>query len=615
MQYCTLLTYLNNSVFRLCQKLQTITLPPNLKEIGSGSLGWCGLRSITIPNSVVKIHHWSSQDGGAFTGSLYSVTINPESNLEIIGTESFVSSKIKSIFIPKKVTELYGSCFHNVFLDEIIIDAENQKFKSDKLSIYGGVNNDTLVYVSSKFTGNYVVENFVSKIGASCFADCKLSSITFHENVSSIGGYCFADSSLVEIVLPKKVVTVGNYVFRGCQQLRSVTLSNATTTIYSGAFYNCISLTRIVFPSTLASIGESVFYGCKNLVIDSSQNSNFNYDNQMLLSNKKTTIIEFFGNDVNLEITAPPETTTIGARTFMNKKLKTIKFQGNSLRYIGEYCFSQSTIQSITFPDSLNNLGKGCFENCLFLTSISFANSCPLTVISEICFNGCKNLQIITLSGSITTIKAYAFCNCYSISDIGIRGTQVSNIEIFCFMNSGITKFSSSNKITFGYGAFSNSNIAEVNILADSISEECFKNCTMLTSLTLNEGITTIYESAFRDCVSLSSFTIPASIRQIRSYAFMGCTSLKTVTLSLNSQISEINGGIFADCPLLQSIKLDANDKQYRFANGALTYYNETKIITFIPSSDIQTFVVPAAMEKNRFIFFLCMYQFSQSYI
>ena len=110
MQYCTLLTYLNNSVFRLCQKLQTITLPPNLKEIGSGSLGWCGLRSITIPNSVVKIHHWSSQDGGAFTGSLYSVTINPESNLEIIGTESFVSSKIKSIFIPKKVTELYGSC-------------------------------------------------------------------------------------------------------------------------------------------------------------------------------------------------------------------------------------------------------------------------------------------------------------------------------------------------------------------------------------------------------------------------------------------------------------------------------------------------------------------------
>ena len=389
--------------------------------------------------------------------------------------------------------------------------------------------------------------------------------------------------------------------------MQSITLSNSTTTIYNNAFYNCISLTKIVFPSTLTNIGESVFYGCKKLDIDSNQNTNFNYYSQMLLSNRKTTIIEFFGNDINLEITAPPEATTIGARTFMNKNLKTIKFQGNLLSRIGEECFSQSTIQTISLPDSLNNLGASCFENCQSLTSISFSNSCPLTVIPENCFKDCKNLQILTLPTSITTIKANAFLNCYSISDIGLSGTQVSNIENYCFMNSGVTTFISSNKITLGYGAFTNSNIAEVNIFAESISEECFKNCTMLTSLTLNEGTTTIFESAFRDCVSLALFTIPASIKLIRFYAFMGCTSLKIVTLSLNSKISEINGGTFADCPLLQSIKLDPNDKQYKFSNGALTYYNETKVITFIPSSNIQTFVVQAAMEKiGSYSFYAC---------
>ena len=125
----------------------------------------------------------------------------------------------------------------------------------------------------------------------------------------------------------------------------------------------------------------------------------------MLLSNKKTTIIEFFGNDVNLEITAPPETTTIGTRTFMNKNLKTIKFQRNPLNRLGEAGFSQFTIQTISIPDSLINLGVSCFENCQFLTSISFSYSCPLTVIPENCFKNCKNLQILKFPSSLTTIK------------------------------------------------------------------------------------------------------------------------------------------------------------------------------------------------------------------
>ena len=353
-----------------------------------------------------------------------------------------------------------------------------------------------------------------------------------------------------------------------------------------------------MFPQTLVGIGESAFYGCTSLVINSSQNSNFKYENQMLLTDQKTTISEFFGDNSNLEITAPLGTTTIGSRTFMNKHLKTIKFQGNTLTRVGDLCFTSSTIQSISFPDSLSILGTNCFEGCQFLTSVSFSNACPITEIPERCFYNCKNLQILTLPTSITTLKSYAFFNCISISDIGLSNTHVSVIENYCFMNSGIRSLSSSSKISLGYGSFTNSNIFEVNIKTESIPEECFKNCSSLTSLTLNEGITSILDSSFRSCISLSSFTIPSSVKTIRFYAFMSCTQLKTVTLSLHSEISEINGGTFADCPLLQSIKLDPDDKEFKFSNGALTFYNKTKIITFIPSSNIQTFVVPSAMES-----------------
>ncbi|KAI5491261.1 ribonuclease inhibitor domain-containing protein [Trichomonas vaginalis G3] len=132
--------------------------------------------------------------------------------------------------------------------------------------------------------------------------------------------------------------------------MKSVEFSSVLKNIYANAFYGCSSLTSIVFPQTLVGIGESAFYGCTSLVINSSQNSNFKYENQMLLTDQKTTISEFFGDNSNLEITAPLGTTTIGSRTFMNKHLKTIKFQGNTLTRVGDLCFTSSTIQSISFP-------------------------------------------------------------------------------------------------------------------------------------------------------------------------------------------------------------------------------------------------------------------------
>lgn len=41
----------------------------------------------------MKIYGWTPQDGGVFTGSLSSITINPESQLELIGSEAFAGSK------------------------------------------------------------------------------------------------------------------------------------------------------------------------------------------------------------------------------------------------------------------------------------------------------------------------------------------------------------------------------------------------------------------------------------------------------------------------------------------------------------------------------------------
>ncbi|KAI5540474.1 ribonuclease inhibitor domain-containing protein, partial [Trichomonas vaginalis G3] len=353
MQYCTLLTVLNNSVFKLCNKLQTITLPPNIVEIKSGCFNSASLTSISIPDSLEIIGDWSSKDGGVFAKCVSSISINPSSNLKKFGGDAFADSKFTSIYIPKNVTIMSASCFVNVPLETIGIHPENNNFKIDGLSIFSGINNNTLVYVSKQFTGEYIVPSFVTKIGNQAFRNGQITRVIIHSEVTSIGSWCFGASNLVNIVLPEKVVILASSIFYNCLKLQSVKFSSSLTNISASAFYGCSSLTSIVFPPTLVGIGESAFYGCTNIDIDSSQNTNFYYGNQMLLTNQKTTISEFFGDDSNLEITAPVGTTTIGSRTFMSKHLKTIQFQGNTLTRVGDSCFASSTLQSISFPDSL----------------------------------------------------------------------------------------------------------------------------------------------------------------------------------------------------------------------------------------------------------------------
>ena len=53
-----------------------------------------------------------------------------------------------------------------------------------------------------------------------------------------------------------------------------------------------------------------------------------------------------------------------------------------------------------------------------------------------------------------------------------------------------------------------------------------FKNRTDLTSVIIQDGVTSIGEWAFHGCTGLTSVTIPDSVTYIGKYAFRGCTSM-----------------------------------------------------------------------------------------
>ena len=244
----------------------------------------------------------------------------------------------------------------------------------------------------------------------------------------------------------------------------------------------------------------------------------------------------------------------------MSKKLKSIVFNGATLENINFQAFRSCSLETISLPSSLRYIGQECFANCNNLKTVTFTGVNLVTIIPKNCFENCKLLENIILPSSITTIQEYAFSGCVNIGDIGLSSTQISTIDTYAFKNSGITILDNThNVISFGYGSFYGSSIESITFRTVTIPSSCFFGCSLLTSINI-VSVDTIEDSSFENCVSLTTFVIPSSLRIVKSFAFRSCLSLSSVTLSLDSNIDQIYGGAFINCPNLQSIKLDSKD-------------------------------------------------------
>ena len=125
-----------------------------------------------------------------------------------------------------------------------------------------------------------------------------------------------------------------------------------------------------------------------------------------------------------------PETVTVIGRSAFNhcESLKSITIP-SSVTTIGESAFAGSGLTSITIPDSVTSLGKSAFNGCTSLES--FCMGLGITVIPESCFNGCTALTDAALGENVITIEYYAFAGCTSLTSIKIPFGVTSMVGSF----------------------------------------------------------------------------------------------------------------------------------------------------------------------------------------
>ena len=321
-------------------------------------------------------------------------------------------------------------------------------------------------------------------------------------------GYAFSGrTELTSVTIPNSVRNIGYRAFFGCTGLTSVTLPDSGCDIDIEAFSGCTGLTSITLPDS-AWIGPGAFSYCTGLTslhIPASVTSLYEYDKDL-----SDYVTPFLGCSGLRSITVDENNPVYDSRDNCNAIIET---DTNKL-ILG--------CKNTVIPDSVTSIGNGAFEGCTELNSVTIGDS--ITSINNGAFSGCTGLNSVTIGKSVKFIACGAFRYCSSLTSITIPDSVTSiDAEAFSYCT-GLTNITIPDSVReIGYRAFFDcTGLKSVTIgnSVTSIGNEAFDGCTGLTSLTIGKSVKSIGEVAFFGCTGLTSVTIPESVKYIDWYAF-----------------------------------------------------------------------------------------------
>ncbi len=245
----------------------------------------------------------------------------------------------------------------------------------------------------------------------------------------------------------------------------------------------------------------------------------------------------------------------------------TFIYSGASIKAANTSISGDITIPAERNGTPIDTIPADAFKGCNAITSITVPES--VTTIGAGAFNGCSSLRSITLpfvggqKGNTGNSARFGYIfgmNSYQGSTSVPCGQAYASYHI----PSGLRTVTITNESVIGYGAFMDCSMLTTINLNDEIiqiGEFCFDNCTKITEVNL-PNISIIPASLFSGCVSLSKFTINSSVDTIGESAFKGCSSLSSINSKVAGEfiipnaIMSIGSGAFNGCFLIKNITL-----------------------------------------------------------
>ena len=533
------ITTITDHAFYGCDNLETVKLMRGTTQILSYAFAENALlQSINLPDTLVSI------GASAFDNCDSLQAILLPNNLQTIGDYAFRNTQLSTVIVHNDVNSIGLGAFQGCPLESITLPFVGKTGKTDQTSesVFGYVFGKYGSSASSKPEGTtyqgwrygyYLTpgtSGYNYAYSSNYCADYYYIPTTLKTVVitdATIIPYgAFQNCDFIEnITVPSTVTKISNFAFKNCKGITNINLGTALASIGTYAFADCSALETITIPNTVENIGSYAFNNCSSL-----SRMNSSTDGNIVLPTEITTVPSYaFAGCVSiLSVQLPKNLATIQNNAFENCVGITELTLLNGLESIGDSALRNVSIKTIIVPDSVTSIGLGAFYGC------------PLESITLPFVGANRDLKTSVDSSYYTEKQLLGYIFGTTLESTSSNGQNL--VYQGQSYNSGYRKY------------YIPSTLKTVTITdATGISANAFYGCTMIESLTLNEGITIIYDRAFYNCTALKSMEIPESVASLGVYAFGGCNGLNSVILP---NLTVINDYTFYNCKSLAEITL-----------------------------------------------------------
>ena len=246
----------------------------------------------------------------------------------------------------------------------------------------------------------------------------------------------------------------------------------------------------------------------------------------------KPTQFSTSGTTYLTSITVPDQITEIGNYAFFgNPTLTTVNFHAGITR-IGMGAFYETLITRVNIPNPDCEIGNSCFSNSQ-VSSITLPQG--MKRLGRHVFFYCTNLTSLTLPEGMEEIGMMCFGSC-SLTSVNLPSTMVK-LDSCSLQDNPFTSINLKNVKYVGRQAFSQcTNLTSVtsNGRLEEIDGAAFTRCPLATAY-LPEGMQTIIMNAYFRCPNLNSFTVPTTVTTITGNPCVGATSLTAFNVAEGS--------------------------------------------------------------------------------
>ena len=369
-----------------------------------------------------------------------------------------------------------------LFLLSVLISVSNLSFAVDNGTWTYEINSDgtsiTLTGTTDYPPPNLIIPKIIDDynvtiIGTSAFSDQSLISVSIPNTVVTIGERAFSDNRFTSLSIPESVITIKQSAFHnsydGETRLKSLTLGSNVVSIGESAFSNG-DLTELSIPASVIEIQAYAFQFQKLVSVlflgDRPQINHQAFDSNYYIkaftycsgtegwlgsalypNGPIIPVLDCGEEDWFYTVNEGGTSATIvGCKSTCPRELTIPEFIADySVSKIGDGAFEGESIESVTLPDSLTDIGRGSFAYTSELETFNFGIS-----LLEIGYGAFTESGIgsIKIPDSVITLGDYLFQRADSLNDVTI-GNSVERIPTGAFYDSGIKSIKLGDSVTY----------------------------------------------------------------------------------------------------------------------------------------------------------------------